>query len=101
MSAATTDISGSLCVIFDRWRQNDMGSVLVSHIETLVSQHLGLGPQLCIYGELCGKGVAVEHDGSVYACDHYPSTPSANLIRAEPYSITPSILPNQNKQRKS
>ena len=27
--------------------------------------------QLCIYSEFCGKGVALEHDGSVYACDHY------------------------------
>jgi uncharacterized protein len=25
----------------------------------------------CIYGEICGKGLAVEHDGSVYSCDHY------------------------------
>ena len=27
--------------------------------------------QLCIYHEFCGKGVAVEHDGSLYSCDHY------------------------------
>ena len=53
------------------WRRNDVGKVLVNHFETLVSQHLGLGSQLCIYGEFCGKGVAVEHDGSVYSCDHY------------------------------
>jgi uncharacterized protein len=32
---------------------------------------IGQGSQLCIYSEFCGKGVAVEHDGSVYACDHY------------------------------
>lgn len=60
-----------LCTIFDRWRQKDMGKILVNHFETLVSQHLGEGPQVCSYGEFCGKGVAVEHDGSVYACDHY------------------------------
>ncbi len=27
--------------------------------------------QICIHAEVCGKGVAIEHDGSVYACDHY------------------------------
>ena len=43
----------------------------MNHIETLVAQHLGLPSQICIYGEICGKGVAVEHDGSVYSCDHY------------------------------
>ena len=44
---------------------------MVNHFETLVSQHLGLGAQICVYGETCGRGVAVENDGSVYACDHY------------------------------
>jgi uncharacterized protein len=57
--------------VFDEWRSRDIGKILVNHFETLVSQHLGLGSQLCIYGEFCGKGVAVENDGSVYACDHY------------------------------
>ena len=60
-----------LCKIFDEWQKNDRGKVMVNHFETLVSQHLGLGSQVCIYGEFCGKGVAVEHDGGVYSCDHY------------------------------
>jgi len=57
--------------VFDEWRRKDLGRVLVNHFETLVAQHLGLPSQLCIYGEICGKGVAIEHDGSVYSCDHY------------------------------
>lgn len=57
--------------VFDEWRRKDLGKVLVSHFETLVAQHLGLPSQICIYGETCGKGVALEHDGSVYSCDHY------------------------------
>ena len=60
-----------LIKVFDRWLAQDVGKVLVNHVESLVSQHLGRGSQLCIYSEFCGKGVAVEHDGSVYACDHY------------------------------
>ena len=60
-----------LCKIFDRWRSKDVGKILVNHFETLVSQHLGLGAQLCIYSENCGKALAVEHDGSVYSCDHF------------------------------
>ena len=51
--------------------RKDYGKVLVNHFETLVAQHLGLPSQLCIYSEFCGKGVALEHDGSVYSCDHY------------------------------
>jgi len=45
--------------------------VLVNHFETLVVQHLGLPPQICVYSETCGKALAVENDGSVYSCDHY------------------------------
>ena len=57
--------------VFDEWRRKDLGKVLVNHFETLVAQHLGLASQICIYSEFCGKSVAVEHDGSVYSCDHY------------------------------
>jgi uncharacterized protein len=60
-----------LCTIFDEWRDRDLGRVLVNQFETLVSQHLGLGPQMCVYAEACGKTVAVEHDGRVYSCDHF------------------------------
>ncbi len=35
--------------------------MLVNHFETLVSQHMGLPSQICIYNEFCGKGIAVEH----------------------------------------
>lgn len=57
--------------VFDEWRRKDLGTVMVNHFETLVAQHLGLPSQLCIYAEVCGKAVAVEHDGSIYSCDHF------------------------------
>ena len=60
-----------LCKIFDEWLARDFGKVMVNHIETLVAQHLGMPSQMCVYSESCGKGIAVENDGSVYACDHY------------------------------
>jgi uncharacterized protein len=60
-----------LCRVFDRWRDRDLGKVMVNHFETLVAQHLGMPSQMCIYRETCGRAVAVENDGGVYACDHY------------------------------
>jgi uncharacterized protein len=60
-----------LIKVFDEWHSRDLGRVLVNQFETLVSQHLGLGPQMCVYSENCGKAVAVEHDGRVYSCDHF------------------------------
>jgi uncharacterized protein len=60
-----------LCRVWDEWLARDVGKVLVNFCETLVAQHMGLPSQICVHSEICGKGVALEHDGSVYACDHY------------------------------
>jgi len=60
-----------LSKIWDEWLARDYGKVLISFCETLVVQHMGMPAQNCIQSEFCGKGVAIEHDGSVYACDHY------------------------------
>jgi uncharacterized protein len=60
-----------LCKVWDEWQARDVGKVLVNFCETLVAQHMGLPSQVCVHSEFCGKGVALEHDGSVYSCDHY------------------------------
>ncbi|MFO1304759.1 MAG: anaerobic sulfatase maturase [Burkholderiales bacterium] len=60
-----------LCKIWDEWKTRDLGRVLVNFCETLVAQHAGQPSQLCIHSPFCGKNLAIEHDGSVYACDHY------------------------------
>lgn len=60
-----------LSKVWDEWQARDLGKVLVNFCETLVVQRMGMPSQVCVYNEFCGKGVAVEHDGSVYACDHY------------------------------
>lgn len=65
------DYGDFLCKTFDEWYQKDLGKVLVNHFETLVAQHMDMPSQVCIYHEFCGKGLAIEHDGSLYACDHY------------------------------
>jgi uncharacterized protein len=71
--------------VFDRWLAQDVGRVTVNHFETLVSQHVGLGSQLCIYNAFCGRALAVEHDGSLYACDHYvyPEYRLGNILEAD------------------
>ena len=60
-----------LCKVWDEWQRRDLGNVFVNFCETLVAQHLGQPSQVCVFSETCGKGVVVEHDGSVYSCDHY------------------------------
>ena len=60
-----------LSKVWDEWLARDLGKVLVNFCETLVVQRMGMPSQVCVYAENCGKGVALEHDGSVYSCDHY------------------------------
>ncbi len=60
-----------LCRAFDLWAERDLGRVLVNWFETAVAQTLRLPAQICPTGPICGKGLAVERDGSAYSCDHY------------------------------
>lgn len=56
---------------WDEWYAHDYGKVHVDLFETAVAQSLGLPAQRCITAEFCGKGLALEHNGDVFSCDHY------------------------------
>jgi uncharacterized protein len=60
-----------LCKVWNDWLRHDYGKVFVNLFESAVAQWMGKDAQICIYHEFCGKGVALEHDGSLYSCDHY------------------------------
>jgi uncharacterized protein len=54
---------------------------------------VGQRPGLCIFEETCGTAVALEHNGDLYACDHFvepgyylgniQETPLADLVASE------------------
>jgi uncharacterized protein len=60
-----------LCKVWDDWYKRDFGKVHVDLFETAVAQSLGWPSQRCITAEFCGKGMAIEHNGDVFTCDHY------------------------------
>lgn len=60
-----------LCKVWDDWYRRDYGKVFVNQFENAVAMWMGQDSQMCVYHEFCGKGVALEHDGSLYSCDHY------------------------------
>ena len=60
-----------LIKIFDEWRRCDFGKVYIPFFDSAVEQWMGRPSPLCIFSPICGKGLAVEHNGDVYACDHY------------------------------
>lgn len=60
-----------LCDVFDVWFRSDIGRIFVQHFDVMLGKFLGDHGGLCVFAETCGNALAVEHDGSVYSCDHY------------------------------
>ncbi len=60
-----------LIAVFDRWVQQDVGQVYVMNFEWALAAWCQLPPSTCIFAPRCGKAAIVEHDGSVYSCDHF------------------------------
>ncbi len=61
-----------LSVIFDEWVRNDVGSVYVQTFEATLRNWMGLPSSgMCVFNETCGLGVALEHNGDLYSCDHF------------------------------
>jgi uncharacterized protein len=60
-----------LTTIFDVWVKQDVGTVYVMNFEWALQSWCQLSPTACIFSRRCGKAGIVEHDGSVYSCDHF------------------------------
>ncbi|MCO5186016.1 MAG: anaerobic sulfatase maturase [Anaerolineae bacterium] len=61
-----------LSVIFDEWVNNDVGTIFVQTFEAALRNWLGMGSSgMCVFNQTCGTGLAIEHNGDLYACDHF------------------------------
>lgn len=60
-----------LIAIFDEWVRRDVGEIYVDMFELSLAKWVGVPGGLCVHAPTCGDALAIEHDGSVYACDHY------------------------------
>ncbi|MCC6166707.1 MAG: anaerobic sulfatase maturase [Caldilineaceae bacterium] len=60
-----------LCAIFDEWVRRDVGRIFVQIFDVALAAWSGLPPGLCIFQETCGDALAMEHNGDLYACDHF------------------------------
>jgi uncharacterized protein len=57
--------------IFDEWVRNDVGTMFVMNFEWAIHAWCGGPAPVCTMGAQCGSSFIVEHNGDVYACDHY------------------------------
>jgi uncharacterized protein len=61
-----------LSLIYDEWVHNDVGRVYVQTFEAALRNWLGMNASgMCVFNETCGQGLAIEHNGDLYACDHF------------------------------
>lgn len=59
-----------LTAIFDEWVMRDVGQVFVTTFDIALGSWLGQH-NACISAPTCGTALVLEHNGDVYACDHF------------------------------
>ena len=68
--------------IFDEWVKKDVGNIFVQIFDVALSAWVGYPPSLCSFAPKCGNALILEHNGDVYACDHfmYPKYKRGNIL---------------------
>lgn len=83
--------------IFDEWVKKDVGNTFVLNFDGALAGWLDMAGTVCIFGPTCGLGMALEHTGDLYSCDHFvePNYYLGNILK------TPLIdLVASEKQRR-
>ena len=60
-----------LCSILDEWVHNDVGEFTVMNFEWALANYMAQPAGVCQWMPICGRSPIIEHNGDVYACDHY------------------------------
>lgn len=77
------DYGDFLIAVYEEWVRNDVGEVFVMNFEWALQAWIGNPSPVCVHAEKCGGSLAIEHNGDVYACDHfvYPRYKLGNILR--------------------
>ncbi len=70
-SVKALDYGHFLCEIFDDWVLHDVGTYFVPTFDSILANWVGSMTSICVHAETCGHAGAIEHNGDVFACDHY------------------------------
>ncbi len=60
-----------LCTLFDEWVRTDVGSYFIQLFDATLANWVGEEPGICSMARSCGKALAMEFNGDLYACDHF------------------------------
>ena len=92
-ACSRTTTADFLNAIFDEWVRRDVGEMFVQTFDGVLAAYVRGVSSLCIFQPTCGEGVALEHNGDLYSCDHFVDppyllgnimeTPVGELVRSE------------------
>lgn len=82
-SVRAEDYGKFLTSIFDRWVRKDVGKIFVQLFDVALGNWMRYPGGLCVFSEKCGAALALEHNGDLYACDHYvyPEYRRGNILQ--------------------
>ena len=93
-SVAGQQFGNFLIAVFGEWVRRDVGRVFVQIFDLALAAWVGQRPGLCIFDETCGTALVLEHNGDLYACDHFVEprhhlgnireTPLVGMVASEP-----------------
>ena len=77
--------------------KKDVGETFVLNFDGALAGWLDMAGTVCIFGPTCGLGMALEHNGDLYSCDHFvePNYYLGNILETPMLDLVAS-----EKQRK-
>lgn len=60
-----------LIAVYEEWVRRDVGTVFVMNFEWALNAWIGNPSPVCTHARQCGRSVVLEHNGDLFACDHY------------------------------
>lgn len=57
--------------IFEEWVHQDVGTLFVQSFDSALASWAHFPASVCIFQEVCGSSLVLEHNGDLYSCDHF------------------------------
>ncbi|MFA5906240.1 MAG: anaerobic sulfatase maturase [Desulfobacula sp.] len=91
-----------LITIYENWVRNDVGKVFVMNFEWALNAWIGNPSPICVHADQCGRALAIEHNGSIYACDHlvYPEYKIGDIFSGNLLSMAESSAKSNYGKKK-
>jgi uncharacterized protein len=83
-----------LITVYEEWVRNDVGTTFVMNFEWALNAWIGNPSPVCIHARQCGRSLVIEHNGDIFACDHYvyPEYRLGNILTDDLFAMVTSSL---------